>query len=69
MFTFVITTAWGVLKYEPLFYSSTQPFLIAFFLLYLTVAILFSFKQPTNLKGLVDGSLVFSRFACEVHGE
>ncbi|HEY6529973.1 MAG TPA: DUF2339 domain-containing protein [Cellvibrionaceae bacterium] len=59
MFTFVITVAWGVLKYEPALYASTQPFLIAFFALYLTVSILFSFKQSTNLKGLVDGSLVF----------
>lgn len=59
MFTFVITTAWGMLKYEPVFYASTQPFLIAFFALYLIVSILFSFKQPTNLKGVVDGSLVF----------
>ena len=59
MFTFVITAVWGVLKYEPVFYATTQPFLIAFFALYLIVAILFSFKQPTNLKGLVDGSLIF----------
>ncbi|MET0357028.1 MAG: DUF2339 domain-containing protein [Cellvibrio sp.] len=59
MFTFVITTAWGVLKYEPALYSTSQPFLIAFFALYLLVSILFSFKQPTNLKGMVDGSLVF----------
>ncbi len=59
MFTFFITAAWGVLKYEPILYSSTQPFLIAFFILYLIVSILFSFKQPTNLKGMVDGSLVF----------
>lgn len=59
MFTFVITAAWGVLKYEPVFYTSTQPFLIAFFTLYLVVSILFSFKQPTNLKGMVDGSLIF----------
>lgn len=59
MFTFVITAAWGVLKYEPIFYASTQPFLLAFFALYLAVSILFSFKQPTNLKGMVDGSLVF----------
>ena len=59
MFTFVITTAWGVLKYDPIFYSTTQPFLIIFFVLYLVVSILFSFKQPTNLKGMVDGSLVF----------
>ncbi|HMW46792.1 MAG TPA: DUF2339 domain-containing protein [Cellvibrionaceae bacterium] len=59
MFTFVITSLWGVLKYSPEVYASTQPFLAAFFVLYLTVAILFSLKQPANLKGLVDGSLVF----------
>lgn len=59
VFTFVITSAWGVLKYEPHFYASTQPFLLAFFALYLIVSILFSLKQPPNLKGLVDGSLVF----------
>ncbi len=59
MFTFAITSTWGVLKYEPTLYASTQPFLAAFFLLYLTVAILFSFKQEPKLKGFVDGSLVF----------
>ncbi|MES2824605.1 MAG: DUF2339 domain-containing protein [Pseudomonadota bacterium] len=59
MFTFAITSTWGVLKYEPTFYASTQPFLAAFFLFYLIVAILFSFKQEPKLKGLVDGSLVF----------
>ncbi len=59
IFTFVITSAWGVLKYEPHLFASTQPFLIAFFLLYLSVSILFSLKQTPDLKGLVDGSLVF----------
>jgi len=59
VFTFVITSAWGVLKYEPHLYASTQPFLLAFFALYLIVSVLFSLKQPPNLKGLVDGSLVF----------
>ncbi|MEN0037430.1 MAG: DUF2339 domain-containing protein [Cellvibrio sp.] len=59
VFTFVITSTWGVLKYEPQLYASSQPFLLAFFALYLTVSVLFSLKQPPNLKGLVDGSLVF----------
>ncbi|MFC3115528.1 DUF2339 domain-containing protein [Cellvibrio fontiphilus] len=59
VFTFVITSLWGVLKYEPQFYASTQPFLLAFFALYLCVSILFSLKQPPNLRGLVDGSLIF----------
>lgn len=59
VFTFVISSIWGVLDYQPHLYSSTQPFLMAFFALYLTVSILFSLKQPPNLKGLVDGSLTF----------
>lgn len=59
VFTFVITSAWGILKYEPHLYASTQPFLLAFFALYLLVTVLFSLKQPPDLKGLVDGSLVF----------
>ncbi len=59
VFTFVITSAWGMLTYQPHLYASTQPFLLAFFALYLVVSILFSLKQPPNLKGLVDGSLVF----------
>lgn len=59
VFTFVITSIWGVLQYEPQSYASTQPFLLAFFALYLMVSVLFSLKQPPNLKGLVDGSLIF----------
>lgn len=59
VFTFIITSAWGVLSYEPHLYASTQPFLLAFFALYLLVSILFSLKQPPKLTGLVDGSLVF----------
>lgn len=59
VFTFVISSVWGVLDYQPHLFASTQPFLIAFFALYLTVSILFSLKQPPNLKGLVDGSLTF----------
>jgi len=59
VFTFVISVFWGVSRYEPQFYASTQPFLMAFFFLYLIISILFSLKQPPNLKGLVDGSLVF----------
>ncbi|MGQ9425608.1 DUF2339 domain-containing protein [Gilvimarinus sp. F26214L] len=59
VFTFVISSIWGVLSYEPHLYYSTQPFLLAFFALYLTVAVLFSLRQPPKLTGLVDGSLVF----------
>lgn len=58
-FTFAIGTAWGVMKYRPEFFSTTEPFLILFFLFYVAIAILFSFRQSPQLKGYVDGTLVF----------
>jgi uncharacterized membrane protein len=59
LFTFVIGTAWGVLSYQPGLFASTEPFLILFFLFYLAIAILFASRQPPELRGYVDGTLVF----------
>jgi uncharacterized membrane protein len=59
LFTFVIATAWGVLCYEPRSFASTEPFLILFFLFYVALAILFASRQPPELRGYVDGTLVF----------
>lgn len=59
VFTFVIATAWGVLRYTPENLPSAQIFLILFFLLYVLIAILFATRQPPQLKGYVDGTLVF----------
>ena len=58
-FTFAISTAWGVMKYRSENFASTEPFLILFFLFYVAIAILFSFRQTPQLKGYVDGTLVF----------
>lgn len=57
-FTFIIGTAWGVLRYTPADYLSTQAFLIAFFLLYVFIGLLYAMRQPPNLRGMVDGTLV-----------
>ena len=59
LFTFVIGTAWGVLSYQPGFFPTTEPFLILFFLFYVAIAILFSLRQAPELRGYVDGTLVF----------
>ena len=59
LFTFIIATFWGVTQYRSAQFSSTEPFLIAFFLIYVAISILFSIKQKPNLKGYVDGTLVF----------
>jgi uncharacterized membrane protein len=58
-FTFVIATIWGVTRYQPQQFGSTEPFLIAFFLLYLAVPVLYARRQVFVLKHYVDGTLVF----------
>jgi uncharacterized membrane protein len=58
-FTLVISSAWGVLKYDSALWSSTQPFLILFFLFYVVLSVLFALRQPINLRGYIDGTLVF----------
>jgi uncharacterized membrane protein len=62
VFTFGIGSTWGALRYEPEHFASTEPFLIAFFLLYTAIPVSFAWKRalPANpLRGWVDGSLVF----------
>jgi uncharacterized membrane protein len=59
LFTFIIGTLWGAQYYRPALFSSTEPFVLAHFVLYTTISILFAARQPTRLRGLVDGTLVF----------
>ena len=48
--TFVVATAWGVLKYQPHHYASSQGFLIAFFLLFVAIMLM-----PARQRG-ADGA-------------
>jgi uncharacterized membrane protein len=59
LFTFLIGSVWGVTAYRTEFFVSTEPFLILFFIFYVAIAVLFALRQPPNLKGYVDGTLVF----------
>jgi uncharacterized membrane protein len=59
VFTFGVGTLWGYEYYRPELFASTEPFLIAFFLFYQAIAVLFAFRQPPELRGIVDGTLVF----------
>ena len=59
LFTFGIGSFWGVTRYEPAFFATTEPFLILFFLMYVAIAVLFAFRQPEGFRGYVDGTLVF----------
>lgn len=60
LFTFVIATFWGVLRYRPEDFASTEPFLIVFFLFYLAIPLLPTLRghDPTR-RDHVEGSLVF----------
>jgi uncharacterized membrane protein len=59
VFTFGIGAIWGIGSYEEHFRLTTELFLIVFFLIYFLLSILFSLRKPPNLKGYVDGTLVF----------
>ena len=59
VFTFIISTAWGALRYEDGLFDSTEPFLVLFLLFYVAIALLFSIRQPPQLRGYVDGTLLF----------
>jgi uncharacterized membrane protein len=61
-FTWVIGTAWGVLRYEHALLSSTEPFLVIFFAIYLAIPILYAWRRGLDepaRRDFVDGTLVF----------
>jgi len=57
--TYGVAVAWGVLRYRPEQFASTEPFLLAYFLLFTGIAVVFAWRRPPRLTGLVDGTLVF----------
>jgi uncharacterized membrane protein len=58
-FTFVVASLWGADSYTPEKFTTTEPFLMFFFLLYVGIAVLSALRQPPKLKGYVDGTLLF----------
>ena len=59
LFTFAIGATWGYQFYKPEFFNTTEPFLVLFFAYYLGVSLLFARRKEVDLKGIVDGTLVF----------
>jgi uncharacterized membrane protein len=57
--TFGVGTAWGVLRYSPSLFASTEPFLILHFLLYLIVPWLHVLRSPKRGRAILDGCLMF----------
>lgn len=71
IFTFVITALWYYGDYTHQDFYTAELFLFIFFAFYLIIAILSALKQPPNLKGFIEGSLVFALpavvFALQAH--
>lgn len=59
LFTLGIGSMWGLNSYQPQHFATAEPFLILFFLMFNAIGVLFAFRQPPNLRGYVDGTLVF----------
>ncbi|WP_417910447.1 DUF2339 domain-containing protein [Candidatus Electronema sp. PJ] len=59
IFTLGIGAPWGLNSYRPEHFATAEPFLILFFLMFNAIGVLFAFRQPPNLRGYVDGTLVF----------
>jgi uncharacterized membrane protein len=59
LFTFAVALLWGDAHYRPELFATVEPFLVAYFLLYLAIPILFAYRQPPRLKGIIDTTLIF----------
>jgi uncharacterized membrane protein len=59
LFTFAIGATWGYQYYKPEFFATTEPFVVLFFFYYVGISVLFARRQGVELRGLVDGTLVF----------
>ncbi len=57
--TFGVATVWGGLKYEPTLLSSTEPFLLAFFALYLLASLFYATRHGLRPQQAVDATLIF----------
>jgi uncharacterized membrane protein len=57
--TFIVGTLWGVTRYRPEDFATTEPFLILFFLFYVGIATLYALRKSIEVRHYVDATLVF----------
>lgn len=57
--TFGLATVWGTLRYQPQHLATTEPFLLGFFLLYLTATVLYATRHSLKPQQAVDATLIF----------
>jgi len=59
VFTFLVGTFWGVTRYRPEHFATTEPFLVLFFLFYVAIAVLYALRRSVEVRNYVDAGLVF----------
>ncbi|MEP6609604.1 MAG: DUF2339 domain-containing protein [Burkholderiaceae bacterium] len=59
-FTFAVMGMWVAQRYSPDQYVVAQGFLIAFWVLFLAVALLYALRQPQATRGIFDTTLMFA---------
>jgi uncharacterized membrane protein len=57
--TFIVATVWGVTRYQPADFATTEPFLVLSFLFYVGIATAFGVRRSIALRDPVDATLVF----------
>lgn len=57
--TFIVSAMWGARFYQPDYFFSVEPFLVLFFLIYAILLLLYAKRQPTELEGHIDTTLLF----------
>ncbi|MFT6102352.1 MAG: putative membrane protein [Granulosicoccus sp.] len=59
VFTFVVASLWGLSSYQADNFSTVEPFLIIFFLMYVAIGVLYALKRTPSFTDYVDSSLIF----------
>jgi len=59
VFTFLVYVLWFVFNYQSPMLIPAMSFLLLFFFMYSLIGVFYALRQPDNLKGLIDGTLVF----------
>lgn len=58
-FTFIISVAWGVTRYQADLFASTEPFLLLFMLFYVAVVMMFALRKRWPPQPFIDGPILF----------
>ena len=57
--TFLVGALWGVTRYRPDDFATTEPFLVLFFLFYVGIATFYAMRRSLEVRRYVDATLVF----------